>query len=51
MPSLTGVETANRIRELQRQGDLHSDLKLVLYSGDDFANIKFSIMNQNNSGE
>ena len=36
MPILTGVATAKKIRALQKSKDFSPDLKLVLFSGDDF---------------
>ena len=44
MPVLTGIPTAKRIRTLQREGKLHKDLFLVLFSGDDFTNMHLSEM-------
>jgi len=39
MPILTGVATAKKIRALQKIREFSPDLKLVLFSGDDFTGI------------
>jgi len=44
MPVLTGIPTAKRIRALQKEGKISPDLKLVLFSGDDFTNMNLSEM-------
>jgi CheY-like chemotaxis protein len=36
MPILTGIPTAKKIRALQKLKEFSPDLKLVLFSGDDF---------------
>ncbi len=36
MPILTGIPTAKKIRALQKMKEFSPDLKLVLFSGDDF---------------
>ena len=42
MPILTGVATAKKIRALQKMKELSPDLKLVLFSGDDFTGMQLS---------
>ena len=36
MPQMTGMECARALRELQEQGELNANCKIVLISGDDF---------------
>jgi CheY-like chemotaxis protein len=42
MPILTGVATAKKIKALQKIKEFSADLKLVLYSGDDFTGMQLS---------
>lgn len=42
MPILTGIQTAKKIRALQKMKEFSPDIKLALFSGDDLTGMQLS---------